>query len=117
MCLSDARFAPPKTSAGIAPRHSPQRTVTIGPAPKVLWGQRWLVGAAVDVRDATKALEIAAAPIANAGVLGARHDERDRVLEGRRKRSPVVAAARRALDDDANLEAARDVLARLTFQP
>lgn len=94
-----------------------ERAAAIGLPPKMLWYQFWPVSAFVDAGQYQRALELAAAQIASAGVFGEMHYERGRAFEALGQTNAAIAEYRRALDDDANLQAARDALARLGVQP
>ncbi len=94
-----------------------ERAAAIGLPPKMLWYQFWPVSAFVDAGQYQRALELAAAQIASAGVFGEMHYERGRAFEALGQTNAAIAEYRRALDDDANLQVARDALARLGVQP
>ncbi|MFN3336445.1 MAG: C39 family peptidase [Thermomicrobium sp.] len=94
-----------------------ERAAAIGLPPKMLWYQFWPVAAYVDDGQYQRALELAAAQIASAGVFAEMHYERGRAFEALGQTNAAIAEYRRALDDDANLQVARDALARLGVQP
>jgi len=94
-----------------------ERAAAIGLPPKMLWYQFWPVSAYVDAGRYEEALALAAAQIATAGVFGEMHYERGRAFAALGQIGAAIAEYRRALDDDANLDVAREALRRLGAEP
>ncbi len=94
-----------------------ERAEAIGLPPKMLWYQFWPVAAYNNIGHHQRALELATAQIATAGTFGEMRYERGRAFEAMGNLDAAIAEYRRALQDDANLEVARQALERLGATP
>jgi len=90
-----------------------EMAASLGLPPKMLWYQFWPVAAYNEVGKHQRAHELATAQIADAGTFGEMRVERGRAYEALGNLDAALAEYRQALVDDANLQVARDALARL----
>ncbi|HVB63294.1 MAG TPA: C39 family peptidase [Nitrolancea sp.] len=90
-----------------------ERAAAIGLPSKMLWYQFWPVAAYNEIGNQQRALELATAQIASAGTFAEMRFERGRAFEALGRRTEALAEYRQAINDDANLQAAQDAVARL----
>jgi tetratricopeptide (TPR) repeat protein len=90
-----------------------ERAEQIGLPSKMLWYQFWPVIAYNDAGNHDRALDLATAQLATAGIFGDMRYERGRAYEARGQIDIAIAEYRRALVEDANLDEAREALHRL----